>query len=424
MFMPFQVLGMWLRPIVSLVILGVGIFLLYKSYDHYRDGRAEGVAIVRDATIDDPDLVQPTNHDGNRSWQFGLNRETAYLLGGLSLVLWSLGGGMVVGPYFWRRRGKEEPRVENGHKSERLVRPDGSELCVTSYGPQNADPVVFLHGWGLDSNEWFYTKRQLGNYRLIVWDLPGLGRSTRPANRDWSLEKLARDLDAVIATAGDKPVVLVGHSIGTMIILTYCKLFPESLGRRVRGLVLAQSTYTNPVRTTSKAWFYTAMQKPLLEPLCHLMVWLSPLMRVMNWMSYVNGSAHRSTERSSFSGQETRGQLDFLTRYYVKSPPDVIGRGMLGMFRYDATHVLETISVPTLVIAGDRDSTCTPEASRYMADHIPDAELVTLASSKHCGLFEHYEQFHEALVSFLADIPAAATVPESEKTVPRTVRSS
>ena len=262
--------------------------------------------------------------------------------------------------------------------------------------------MVFIHGWGLDSQEWIYTQRELGErYRLITFDLPGLGDSTRPTDRNWNLERLAEHLDAVIDTAGGKPVVLVGHSIGSMIILTYCKCFPEALARKVRGVVLAHGTYTNPMRTTSRPRLHTALQKPVLEPLCHLMIWLSPLVRVLSWLSYLNGSAHRSTERDSFSGKETRGQLDFITRYYCKAPPDVLGRGMLAMFRYDATSVLNQIHIPTLVIAGDKDGTCTPEASRFIAERIPDAELITLTSAKHCGLFEHHRQFHEAISGFL-----------------------
>jgi hypothetical protein len=89
------------------------------------------------------------------------------------------------------------------------------------------------------------------------------------------------------------------------------------------------------------------------------MVWLSPLVRVLNWLSYLNGSAHRSTERDSFSGNETRGQLGFLTRYYCKAAPNVVGRGMLGMLRYDATEALGHIGVPTLVVASTGWSTAT-----------------------------------------------------------------
>ena len=158
--------------------------------------------------------------------------------------------------------------------------------------------------------------------------------------------------------------------------------------RLVHGAVLDSSggcTYTNPVRTTSNAALYTALQKPILEPLCHLMVWSSPLVRLMNWLSYLNGSAHRSTERDSFSGKETRGPLDFITRYYRKAAPDVLARGMLAMFRSDATDVLGLLRVPTLVVAGDQDGTCRPEASRHMAGAIPGATLVTLAPGQAPG---------------------------------------
>jgi pimeloyl-ACP methyl ester carboxylesterase len=276
------------------------------------------------------------------------------------------------------------------------------------------------HGWSLDSDEWSYAKKELAQrHRLIVWDLPGLGRSTSPTDNDWSLERLAGHLDAVVDTAGFKPVILLGHSIGGMIILTYCRLFPEKVRAQVSGLVLAHTTYTNPVKTTAMAGLMTALQKPLLEPLCHLMIWLSPLARLMNWLSYGNGSAHRSTERSSFSGRESRGQLEFLTRYMLSASPAVVARGFLAMLRYDATGVLPHVPVPTLVVAGDQDTTCKPEASVFIARSIPGARLETLASSRHCGLFEHHQEFHALLNGFVASVNEhRASQPSVELKIP------
>jgi pimeloyl-ACP methyl ester carboxylesterase len=119
-------------------------------------------------------------------------------------------------------------------------------------GPEGAPTLVLTHGWGNDRSEWDDLKRALGGrFRLIAWDLPGLGRSSQPANRDYGLEKLAGDLQAVLGLAGERPAVLLGHSIGGMITLTFCRLFPEALGSRVRGLALVQTTYTKPVRTTN-----------------------------------------------------------------------------------------------------------------------------------------------------------------------------
>src|SRR5205823_3119797 len=117
-------------------------------------------------------------------------------------------------------------------------------------------------------------------YRVVVWDLPGSGRSSRAADGDYSVGRLAHDLRAVLGLAGG-PAVLAGHSLGGMTILTYCRLYAETLGREVTGVALAHTTYTNPVRTARWAGLYTALQKPVIEPLLHLTVWLSPLVWAM-----------------------------------------------------------------------------------------------------------------------------------------------
>jgi pimeloyl-ACP methyl ester carboxylesterase len=239
-----------------------------------------------------------------------------------------------------------------------------------------------------------------GPFSLIVWDEQGLGKSTPPTNRDYSLKNLARDLEAVLGLAGDKPAILLGHSIGGMITLTFCGLFASMLRSRIMGIVLTHTTPTNPVRTTSGAAFYTAIEKPVLMPLMYLTIALSPLVWLMNWLSYLNGSAHLSTKHSSFGGTETWEQIDFFTRFQPEAWPAVMARGMLGMMRYDATETLARISVPTLVVAGDQDSVTKPEASERIRSGIPKARLITLAPAKHLGLIEHHTRYAEVVREF------------------------
>jgi pimeloyl-ACP methyl ester carboxylesterase len=87
---------------------------------------------------------------------------------------------------------------------------------------------------------------------------------------------LASDLQAVLGLAGDQPAILLGHSIGGMITLTFCGLFPQELGTRVGGIALIQTTYTNPVRTTTFSGLLSALEHPLIIPLLHLTIWLAP----------------------------------------------------------------------------------------------------------------------------------------------------
>jgi pimeloyl-ACP methyl ester carboxylesterase len=254
-----------------------------------------------------------------------------------------------------------------------------------------------------------YQKQHLaGRFRLIVWDLAGLGYSKQPDNRDYSLEKMAADLEAVLALAGERPAVLVVHSIGVMILLTFCRLFHETLGRRFAGLALAHGSYKDPIQTVQMAPLYEALRVPVIIPLLHLTIALWPLVWLMNWLSYANGSLQRSTRKQSFAGPGTPAQEDFLSRLMLKARPDVLARGMFGMMAFDETATLPTIGVPTLVVIGDRDKTTVPEAGAYIARNIPGSLPVTLSPARHLGLFEYHGQFDQILADFAASCLATA----------------
>jgi len=113
-----------------------------------------------------------------------------------------------------------------------------------------------------------------------------------------------------------------------------------------------------------------------------------------------NGSAFLATKGSGFAGTETREELDFAARFQLQASPAVMARGMLGILEYDATTVLKEINVPALVLAGDRDSVCKPEASERMKRDILDAQLTHLAPAKHMGLIEHHTRFARIVRTF------------------------
>ena len=368
-FMPFTLLPTLLLGLLSLVLLGGGGYLLW-------------------------------------AWYVGAVVGTGYLAASLAMLLWSFAGRWVILLLF-RRPGPDEPKAARSDSVIRLPRPDGTELHVETYGPPDAPPIIFTHGAGSNSTAWYYAKRHLADrFRLIVWDSPGVGRSRGPGNGDYSLEKHARDLEAVLALADDRPAVLVGHSMGGMAVLTFCRLFPEALGRRVAGLALVDTSFTNPVRTTTLAGVFSALQKPLLEPLLHLVVWLSPVVWLMQWLSYLNGSSHVSSMLTGFAGSETRGQLDLATRYNAVTPPATVARQNLAMFRYDATEVLGTLRVPVLLITGHLDRMIVPETSRRMREAIPRVRLEMLEPAGHMALFERHERFSAALGEFAAQCAA------------------
>jgi pimeloyl-ACP methyl ester carboxylesterase len=313
------------------------------------------------------------------------------------------------GPIVAEEAQPEAPRELRTGKVYRIRRPDGSELRVETYGRENAPPLVLTHGWGANADEWYYQKQHLaGRFRLIVWDLAGLGYSKQPDNRDYSLEKMATDLEAVLTLAHDRRAVLVGHSIGGMILLTFCRLFPKALRSRVAGLAVVHSSYKDPIQTVQMAPLYRALRVPVIIPLLYLTIAFWPLVWLMNGLSYLNGSLQRSTRKQSFGGPGTREQVDFLSRLMLKARPDVLARGMFGMMAFDETATLPTIPVPTLVVIGDRDKTTVAEAGEYIARNIPGAMAVTLAPARHLGLFEYHGQFDQILADFAATCAGTA----------------
>jgi pimeloyl-ACP methyl ester carboxylesterase len=387
---PTSILRVWFFGLFSFVLIGAGI---YFSHEWYR--RSWGWDFEHQRSYFDP--------------HFGFNHPTLFLAVAVGLILWALIGGLIVraiSNLLTKAKGSASDNVPSSQSieegiSSRLGRPDGSELHVASYGSENAPVIVLTHGWGVDRTEWDYLRRDLaGRFRLIVWDLPGLGRSTQPTNRNFSLQNLASDLQAVLALAGDRPAILLGHSIGGMITLTFCGLYPKELGSRVAGIVLVQTSYTNPVRTTTLAGLLSALERPVIVPLLQMTIALAPLVWLMNQLSYLNGSSHLSSMGSGFAGSESWQQVEHVTRLEVKAWPAILARGMLGMLRYDATATLKTIRVPTLVIAGDSDPVCKPEASKRMRQDIAGSHLAVLKPAKHMGLIEHHPRFARHVSQF------------------------
>jgi pimeloyl-ACP methyl ester carboxylesterase len=385
--LPIYVVLQWIVGLFSLGIFAGGAYMVWEWYQR--------------AWEYDSELAQRV-FDPNWGW----NSQTALLAVGLGLLIWSLAGRlilqMVIGA-FKRGRAEERPVDVAPAANRRIERPDGSEIEVEMFGPADAPPIVLVHGWSLKSREWNYLKRDLGDrHRLIAWDLPGLGQSKGPQNHDYSLDKYASDLEAVLELAGEQPAVLLGHSIGGMIILTFCRLFPKALGKRVRALILVHTTYTNPLRTTTLAPLQTALERPLIRPFAYLTIGLFPLVWLMNWMGYLNGSSHLATIVSGFTGRETWNQVELVTRPQPQGSPAVLARGTLGMLDYDATKTLAKIHIPTLVVAGDRDPLTKAVASEFIAEKVAGAQLKVITPGKHMGLVEEHAAFAQLVEEFVA----------------------
>jgi pimeloyl-ACP methyl ester carboxylesterase len=333
------------------------------------------------------------------AWYVGTLVATFWLVTGLAAVFWSLFGRKIVLAFY--PHGAEMPPAAHGNEGEMLRGPDGSDLYIEFDGPVDGQVLVMTHGWALDSEAWYSVRRELAKtYRLVLWDLPGLGKSSQPADHRYSVARLAEDLRTVIAETGDKPVTLVGHSIGGMMMLTLARLHPGLFEKKIRGMVLLDTTHRWPLKTLTGGGLMRLLRWPVIEPLLLLTIVLSPLIRLINFMSYLNGTSHIVNRISSLSHSVTREQLDFASRYNVKDSPSVIAKGLLAVLRWEESATPPTIRVPIRAIAGNVDKLTRPEAGIEISQIAPDADFVQIDPAGHNGIIEQGQKYAEAIAQF------------------------
>jgi pimeloyl-ACP methyl ester carboxylesterase len=367
--------------------------------------RRRTVPVVRESTSTASGAPRPTVAAvGTR------RRSTLAAALAVVLLLLVFAGKYVVGAFFPNGSAPLADRTDGTVSKVRGA--SGAELTVVRYGPNDGPALVFTHGWGADRRDWSYAISALpADVPVVVWDLPGLGESAPTASGDYSMEAMAADLDSVVSSLQGRPAILVGHSIGGMLNLEYARRYPQKLGREVRGLVQVNTTYTNPVETKKNAELSRKLQKPVFEPLLHVVDWTSPVARILGWFAYQSGLAHLQLARQSFAGAETWDQLDQMARYAYRSSPRVVARGVIAMLHWDGSNVLPKIGVPTLIISGNEDVTTLPVASDRMEQDIRASSRVSVDRAAHLGPVEQYRKYAAAIAQFAGRASGASVGP-------------
>ncbi len=425
--MPFSVLRMFGLALFSWLLLGAGIYLAYQSYQRFNApslvvestsvvvtgevavervqsleteelNRDDGQVADRPARDGGPVIERPAVERQDFDW-----KRWALLAGAIACLGLSFGGKWSAEWILGNSQGKPFVAIEPS-STHSLDRPDGSKLHVDVFGKLDGPTLILTHGWSLNSSAWNYIATDLAKrFRIVTWDLPGLGQSRGPTRGGFSMEMLAEHLEAVLQTQSSAgPAILIGHSIGGMTQQTFCRLFPQHLGSDVVGMVLVHTTYTNPVRTNFAAALTTAIETPVLVPLNYLMIALSPLAWLSNWQSYFNGSSHWTTRFTSFTGRQTREQLDHSARMGAAAWPATVARGNLAMLRFEARETLPQVQIPVLVIGGENDRMTVCSASDQISQRLPNDRPLHIQGG-HLGYWEFADEVIDAIQEFASE---------------------
>jgi pimeloyl-ACP methyl ester carboxylesterase len=284
-----------------------------------------------------------------------------------------------------------------------LTASDGTRLHVRAAGPRGAPTLVFLHGVTLDLTTWHYQWTELSErYRCVLFDARAHGRSEPPRSGDHSLEAMADDLKAVLdAAVPHGPVVLIGHSMGGMAIVAFAERHPEELGGRVVGVVLADTAASDILRE-------------VFGGLGARVGWA--IRRVGNRYTTRPDLAERLQRRirrfgadvtfligwaTNFGPRASPAQVEYVTRLSAGAPIAAWTHTLQSLLEMDLGHALGHVTVPALVVVGDRDL-LTPKASAWaLRAALPDARAVVITAAGHLSMMEQHRVFNDVLRDYL-----------------------
>lgn len=263
-----------------------------------------------------------------------------------------------------------------------IARIDGAAVGYDDIG--RGAPVVFLHAFPLDRTMWAaQTSALAAQRRCIAIDARGFGESS--AISPFTMDRYADDVVGVLDAVQVDRATVVGLSMGGYVAFALWRRHPT----RVRGLVLADT------RATADAPDGRTRRQELIE----LARTAGPDAVAERQIVGLLGKTTR--ERRVDIVETVRGTMR-------RATVDAIVGALEAMLeRPDSTPTLKTISVPTLLIAGDEDVITPPKEARAMHEAIAGSRLEVLAGAGHLSSMERPAAFNAVLTEFLHALESA-----------------
>jgi pimeloyl-ACP methyl ester carboxylesterase len=253
--------------------------------------------------------------------------------------------------------------------------------------------VVLAHGWTERLSFWgpVITRLTDRGQRVVAYDLRGHGRSGAAAGGDYALERFGEDVEAIVAAVCEPPelATVVGHSLGAMSIAAWAEhhdpgarasaaaLVNTGLGDLISGHLLLPELASR----LNRPW----AGRMLLSARAPLPPFSSPLQQAV-------------IRYAAFGPGASAGDIAFYERMLMETPAAARAATGVALSDMDLWDAVAKLTIPTLVVAGERDRLTPPAHARRMAQELPDpAGLLELPDTGHMSPLERPRELADAL---------------------------
>ena len=296
----------------------------------------------------------------------------------------------------WQAATREtRTRLEAAPATGRFVRAHDVDVFIQERGPADGPIVLFMHGMGAWSEIWQPTMTAVSGagFRAIALDLPPFGYSERPAATAYGRQAQARRIIGLLDTLGVQRAYLVGHSFGGGPTMEAVLQAPS----RVAALVLADAAIGLDTASGDAGLAGTLLGiGPVRDTLIAATVTNPRLTGYLLGQFVADPSAVTDARVQMLQAPLA---LDGATSAFGDWLLDFMTSAERPLSKDPAAYRM--LSLPTLIIWGDRDTTTPLPQGEQLKTLIAGAELAVMPGVGHMPQLEDPPQFDRLLVDFL-----------------------
>ena len=242
-----------------------------------------------------------------------------------------------------------------------------------SFIDNKTEPLVFVHGVGLDQKMWDSQVNSLSDHSIITYDLLGHGKT--PYNKEEiTLNDFSDQLDYLLKFLKIDKINLVGFSLGSLIALDFASKFQDKL----KSLTLIGTTYkrTEEQRALVIERFEQAkLNKPISKQ------------ALKRWFTdkYLDNHPEIYDQFIKILTKDNGDHLNFLKAYKLFSN------------HQDDIDIIKNIKTKTLIMTGSGDTGSTVQMSKSLSNDLTNSSFIEIKNGKHLCSIESVSYTHLTL---------------------------